>query len=428
MSKTKIRRVWILRALLDCKEWSQKDIRNLFHLMALANYFRLIRFAKAGLYFTENSKSKGYERAIEKYKDYLKGHKDDIPPKMKSQIKETITENIIKETVFELNKNKPEKSYKTGVSEALEYKDNSGLVDRKIVKKDYGVKTVTSKHSSKIGPKYSLVEDYRTLYYILKEFNDQDLPSSLQKDMLDQLMQSEYSNRLINRKLIDKIKLELKLELNDEEENLLFFLLKNSPTILYNILKKIYDDPLWKEIKETNLWVVEDANQRKNSFFMDIKFWLYEDLQRDLKISQYEVDFTISISIDTGKDILSHNNSYKIINPEDEMLKQEIHKAQLEGVMKAISGEKISFNSNKSEKIKNNDILEVPDYLKDPEAMQELKDTWKKRGYISIQIRNALLKDIKNAAGKKNIFIKNSGDKIDEKLWLNPPNGEKAPY
>lgn len=427
--KTKIRKVWILNALLDCKEWTQKDFRNLFQLMALVNYFLLIRYAKVGIYYTEKSQSNGRRKGFEKYKDYLKTHRNDITQEMKTQINETMNKYVINETLNELKRNKPEKSYKTGVNDALEYKNKSGLVDKGIVKKDYGLKKVTRKHSSKLGLKYSLVEDYKTLYYILREYNNHQLTSSLQKYMLENLMQSEYGNRLINEKLINKIESELRLSLNNDEEKLLLFLLKNSPTVLYKILKKIYDDPSWKEIKETNLWILEDPVQKRDSFFMDIKFWFYEDLQKGFKISQSEVDFNVSISIKTEKDILIHDNPYKIINPEEEALNEVLGESQLEGVITAISGEKLTLNADNEIELKNNERLEVPDYLSNPEKLNELKEKWKLIGYNSLQRRKVLIEDIKKVIDpEKNIFIKNSGEKINEKLWLYPPSNEDAPY
>jgi len=107
LTKQRIRKLWILKALLDCDQWTQMDIQKLWYIMSVNDLCGLELDAVKGLYKPESSEKKAMKKIDKKYKKYKISEEEyNIPKKQIEEVKEEYSKSIITETLKELNKQK----------------------------------------------------------------------------------------------------------------------------------------------------------------------------------------------------------------------------------------------------------------------------------------------------------------------------------
>jgi hypothetical protein len=317
-TKKRIRKLWILTALLDCDQWSQMDIKKLWYILSVVDLCGLELDVIKGLNETESSKKKAMKKIDEKYKKYEKpeGYYD-IPNKQIKEVQEEYRKYVITERLKELNKTKKnfediKNKCKSDISIIIkELKDDDIITEKSIIKKS------VPKHARSIGGAYTLNENETVLYLILDEINNHLTPTKLKELMLNDLMNSKYLEKVVNEKLVKTIEKELYLALNDNDKKLILFFLERYPTVLYNILKEINTPS--KMINEDTSWnSIADRRKLTNGFIMNAKNWAYEDIKR---IGYgFNVDYEVKVTIknDDGKIVIKHSNSHEIFDPEKE--------------------------------------------------------------------------------------------------------------
>lgn len=129
------------------------------------------------------------------------------------------------------------------------------------------------------GNVYWLVKSNKALYMILEELNN----PSIRYIKPYKIIISEYGKKLINMDLMMDLTEILNPILNDEDKEFILATLRISATALYNLLKAYYKDDYWGG----SYWA-DPSNinydkrihlDSKESFLMDLKFWLYKDIQ-----------------------------------------------------------------------------------------------------------------------------------------------------
>ena len=306
-----LREIWILYALLDCENWSNKDILSVWYLMVKTYNIT----SGAGLTdilvqdLIDTNKLLLKKELYKNYGDYIDpiSYNNELivliegtPEKIRKKINKEIVEASNWGEFNNKNVELKPKPYKEFYDGSLKGKVNSilnNLFNLKIVGREVQNKTN--------GVLFYWLDTNRfeTLYYILKVFNNNELPSDLKKQILITFLNSTFAEKIIDERLTDHIGSELALTLNDDENEFLKFLLRNSPTVLYNSLKKIK----LKDLVENNSDNKEitrylnyeelypgDSKIATYNFLKDIKFWAYEDIRNDIPISQFGLDFEIS--------------------------------------------------------------------------------------------------------------------------------------
>lgn len=421
----KLRECWILNALLDCKKWSQQDIKKLWYLMKNANIIILKKDAENGNYSTINSETKAKEKLVKNHKNLLKrkNNKWIIPKEKKDEIQKLYEEYVITETLQEIDKNNPKKDFiavtngfKGSVSTILKKLKKSKIVKRSTIEKKH-----VPLHEREESPVFSLIKSYDNLYYILDVINNPNFSKKLKEKMLIDLINSEFANRLINDELIELIQSKLYLlSLTKEDKKLILFCLENFPTALYKVLRKIYDDPHWEKIINSDERGFLDQEKYKNSFIMDIKNWAYEDIRKG--IGGYNIDFEMSMTIEGA---FTHLNKFEVGNVENEKeLKTDNirHHADSFAVYKGFKGVKHGKQSVEwtLEEIKN---------LWQPQVVEQVASHIYEISYnLDTEEFNSILYQRLIEENGKEIFINIHGEEIDGNKWLNPPEDDDAPY
>ena len=119
------------------------------------------------------------------------------------------------------------------------------------------------------------------------------------------LINSEYGKESINLELEELILPKfLSSILNEEEKQFVLTILKLSPTALYNTLKAFIEEDYWTDRSKSFYNFKEHQFYWKERFFTDIKFWLYEDFRDPGFVfgKDVEVNFNVLVSI-------NHNNN-----------------------------------------------------------------------------------------------------------------------
>jgi len=157
------------------------------------------------------------------------------------------------------------------------------------------------------GNIYWLVNNNKALYLILKELDSYDQFN---------LVFSEYGRRIINLDLVDEITKILNPLWTEDDKQFILAILRISPTALYNSLKAYFiEDDYWfkgcapRSDEEVRLSV-------KEKYLMDLKFWLYDDMQttplrfeRDIKVI-----FDVSVSIGLNNKEFKQNSKNESID------------------------------------------------------------------------------------------------------------------
>ncbi|MBZ2166655.1 hypothetical protein [Methanobacterium spitsbergense] len=175
-----------------------------------------------------------------------------------------------------------------------------------------------SKRSS--GNVYWLVKSNKVLYLILKKING----SFARLDLLS----SEYGKKLINLDLVDEITKILNPLWTEEDRQFIFSTFKISPTALYNSLEAYFiKDKYWFKscYPKTNEIV---RLHMKEKFLMDLKFWLYNDMQTTPLRGMIDIKliFDVSVSIKIDKKEIKQNSKIESLEPPIYMTSEQVLK------------------------------------------------------------------------------------------------------
>lgn len=156
------------------------------------------------------------------------------------------------------------------------------------------------------GNVYWLVKNNKALYLILKELSNPLLSQIyFYSDRIKFLLvSSEYGKKLINKDLIKELIEILNPVLNKREKKFILTTLRISPTALYESLKKYYDDKNYMYNSSDE----EILISLKEDFLMDLKFWLYSDIQSISFKRDINVIFDVSVLIKLNDEIIEENS------------------------------------------------------------------------------------------------------------------------
>ncbi len=150
------------------------------------------------------------------------------------------------------------------------------------------------------GNVYWLANDKKVLYSILKELVPYPF---VQFDIL----LSEYGKKLINLNLVNELIKTLNPLWTEKDKEFILAILQTSPTAVYESLKAYYiEDSYWfkymapKSSDEIRLIM-------KEKFLMDLKFWLYNDMQTTPLRGRPDLRLTFDVSVS----ITNNNNEIK---------------------------------------------------------------------------------------------------------------------
>lgn len=263
--KYEIRRIWIIHALLACKPLRQENIQNIWHQMGETQY-----------------------------------------SKLKNAVDSEMFRNVIKEsgkagplTMDDIKPWNYKKINKSEISILLKGKKDSGGL-----KKDGIINEKFFAREGRGGPPfiYSLVESFDALYKILVEFKDPRFSPSFVRDMTNDLMASEYAERLINHDLVEIVESKLKIDLNPKNKMYVLNILKTSPSALFVLLKNIYSS---FKIRKYDFLGVEE---REDAFISDLELQLFSDIEDPFFIAPFSIEakFEIKTSVKIGKNRFEH--------------------------------------------------------------------------------------------------------------------------
>lgn len=425
LNKRHIRKLWILDALLNCEPWSQKDIKKLWYLMSVFDLYSKKWDAIRGI----NSGNIDKEVKKKLLKKYKKSVSEDpslvnVSKNIEDKVKEDLEKYAVKLTFKKIEKTKKtfdniDSQCKSDISKIMNELKNLKIIDEKIIKKKLVIK-----HARPVESVYFLPENYKVLYLILEEINNVPTKQAKFKELiLDNLMNSEYVNRLVNEELVETIESELDLSLDENDKKLILFFLKRYPSVLYYTLEKInHTSDLTNE--DIPLILSLDPVKHTNGFMMDAKILAYEDIDKYGK--DFGVDYEVRVTIrNNDGEITTHTNSHRIRDPEEDKLLAEIGRAQFRGLIGNIPDEK---EDNNEEPIKNEEeLITVPDYINDLKARKKLLDSHEKWGKIMNKRQKHWIEYVKNEIKDKSILIKDDGKEIDF-LYLYVPSEDVAPY
>lgn len=393
LKKYEIRKLWILKALLDCDQWTQKDIKKVWYLLSVNHIYSEKCDAIRGIKISEKVKTEAWEKLLKKYKNYVtKDQEIDVPEDEVEKIKEEFKEYAIERMLKKIDKTKKnfdniDITCKSDISNIM-----NELKKKKIIKDDTIIKVVVPKHAKPIETAYTLIENYNVLFLILDEINNPLTPYDFKNSILNHLMGSEFLKRVVNKELVETIEMELRLSLNNNDKKLLLFCLRKYPTVLYNTLKQINNPhpliPIFVPQKHTN------------GFILDVKNWAYNDMKSGNSKVKYEI--TVTIKDDDGKTI-KHTNSNIIHVPEDKKYREMSSRAFKE----AILGKDVLKFLKEDKPIKNEDL---PEYEKMVDQHREFHETLNK-------MNDSQTEYVQNEIKDETIFIKDNGEKIDFLDW-----------
>jgi hypothetical protein len=283
------RRVWVIRDLLD-KPSKQKDILELWYHRGRIQYEQYKKMVDAGMHFEAPDGRRFAE------KDDLKIWK---PKKFKKGI------GISKSAMSKVFKG--------------DYKRHKGLEDDGIVKE-----TIVRKEKG-----YKLVHDIKTLYKILTEFSNPELPESFRNELKTDLMHSEYAKKLINIDFIEKLGSKLNIQLKEKEKKFILIILKISSSALLHSLKVLnYKEP-YKFLASEDI---------KRIYLMDLQFQAYGDITYPFRIEEkmvfnspypLRIEFELKTSLKTKKNEFEQVNTIQRSSP-DFINKEELDKQNIE--------------------------------------------------------------------------------------------------
>jgi len=180
------------------------------------------------------------------------------------------------------------------------------------------------------GNVYWLVKSNKALYSILK-----DLDSNF--DKLN-LVSSDYGKKLINLDLVNEITKILNPLWTEEDRQFILATLRISPTALYNSLKAYFiEDDYWFK----GCAPISDEEVRlymKEKFLMDLKFWLYNDMQTTPLRGREDIRviFDVSVFIRLNNKEFKQNSINESFEPLIYPTQEEILERQLNIVQKPI--------------------------------------------------------------------------------------------
>lgn len=415
LTKLEIRKLWILNALLDCDQWSQKDIKKLWYLMNVSELYDKKWDAIQGINFSERVKSKAWEKLLKKYKKYVTKDPSilDAPENEEEKIKEDFKKYAVEIVFKKLDKTKKTlkditKQCSSDISNIMKELKAEGIIKDEII-----TKKVAPKHARPIDSVYTLVENYDVLYLILYEINNPLTPTEFKNSLLYDLMGSEYLKKVVNEGLVKEIEEKLYLSLSNGDKKLLLFCLRRYSTVLYNTLKEI-NRPMEMFNDNTPILSIVDPKKHTNGFILDVKNWAYKDMKSD----SYRVDIEITVKIkdDDGK-IIKHTNSSVIHDPIEEKYKEMSGKAILEGRYGIV----LNPDKNKDKPTKQEEIDEnLPDYKNMVNRERKWEEMMNKNEEHRIKYFKSEIKD-------ETIFIKDNGKKIDI-TYLHIPSKDISPF
>lgn len=208
MSKEKIRRIWIICAISNCKKWKQEQI---------VDYL--------------NKKS----REIHKL------HEEELDGAYNTQLQEF---NLQHPTISSPEVKKHENLKLTKEDRAIKL-ISKGMVSRilKNLKADGIIQRETIPKEGR-GPDhygYTLIKNYDTLNKILSKFSDPELDKYFTSYLANLFISSKYSKEIINLKLVDLIAKRRNIIFTDNEKKMILKIIKISPRALFKWLKIGYD-------------------------------------------------------------------------------------------------------------------------------------------------------------------------------------------
>lgn len=267
ISKEKIRKIWIICALSDCKKWKQKQIIG--YLNNKSNEIRELRENEMDLIYNE-------------------------------QLQEVDVQfHATCNSKGEINTNDPNIKY-------LEKKDKSvkmiskGMISRilKSLKSDGIIQRSTIEKVGR-GPDhygYSLVEDYNSLNKILAEFLDPMLNNYLASYLSNLILISKYADKIVNLKLVDQIGKNWNIQFDISEKNTILEIIKISPRALF------------KSINAPNLLGFKPYpsfeaiyGSDKDEFFFNLQMSVGEDIMYLSSLAGKEFEYKITVSINHQK-------------------------------------------------------------------------------------------------------------------------------
>ena len=267
------RRVWVIRDLIT-KPLSQKDIGELWGLRGEVQYneFKKLRLLKQSSELVDVTKGYGYS------------NENDVKIWKPKKYKEGV--GISKSDLSKIFNG--------------DYKNHhTGLLEEGIVEKGF----VNGKEVIR------LVEKKEALYKILVEFNNPRLPETFKRELKRILMNSKYVKKIINKNLVENIEFAYE-SLNEKEINLIYTIIKISPSSLLIILDKLCNpNSDWKELRPKN---------EKENFLSDLQFKLYQDSINQKIIGNFasypipvHVEFNIETTIKTNDEEFQYASTLK---------------------------------------------------------------------------------------------------------------------
>ncbi|NMO09507.1 hypothetical protein [Methanobacterium subterraneum] len=272
-SKTRLklnRRVWIIHDLLNIPR-TQKDLLKLWRNRGQVQYEQIKQLNLNGMRGTVNTI-------------------DGLRPASLNDIK-----------IF-----KPKKFTdgfgidKSSMSKLLEGEKNyPTLIDDEIV-------TLTFIDRTKA---YCLVETYECLYKILIEFDNPLFSEEFKKELKSDLMNSEFSKKLVNMDLINKLDNELKFCFDKNEKSFVLILLRISPSALLHSLKTLYH--------KGKLKPYSFVENKKRIFLMDLQFHSYKDITYQFETEEsmvFNPPISVKVKFEIKTILETSNEKSKQIN------------------------------------------------------------------------------------------------------------------
>ncbi len=383
--------------------------------------------------FTKTSQEKAWQNLLKKHEKYVTKDQDiDVPESKIKELQEEFGKELENETLKEIKKRIP-KTFETfissGISEMstilgeLSEKNNKKKKSNNILKEeakenDEKKEPIVKLESRprKIGKKgarptedvYYLTENYNTLYYILEQINQREVPPELKEEMLRDLMQSEYIKRVVKKDLVKTIATKQNLLIKPEDEKLILFFLERYPTVLYNTLKLLYTaDPF------LSIYVPE---KHTNGFMMNLKNWAYKDMKETGDDFDVDYEVTVTVKDDDGKIVVKHTNSHRIHMPEEEEYHWKRGEARV--IARYLLNNKDDPDSQAVVDEKYGDDEEMKKMIISEKEIIQFFSNDK----FDKAINEMILKE------DEELFIKGNGEEINKWIYHAYPGEDEAPY
>lgn len=260
MSKEKIRRIWTIYALSNCKKWKQEQIVD---------------------YLNKKSQEihKLHEKEVDetyniKLQDFKMQHPTISSPKVNKH-------NNLKLLPKE---DKTIKLISKGMtSRILKSLKADGIIHRETIPKE-------GRGPDHYG--YILIKNYDTLNKILSKFSDPELDKYFASSLANLFISSKYSKEIINLKLVDLMAKRCNITFTDNEKNMILKIIKISPKALFKWLNIGYDLGF---IGYPNFEAVYGYD--KNVLLFHLQMELGEDIICLLPFSDKKFEYKISFSV-----------------------------------------------------------------------------------------------------------------------------------